>query len=328
ATLVGRRVTDPTVTADLDVIRSAAERAAALTRQLLAFARQDTSNPEPVDVNEIVEGFVSMLDRTLGEHVDLRLVLTDSPLVVVADRHHVEQIVLNLAINARDAMPGGGTLTITSGRSGVEGGEVVLKVVDTGCGMPPEVVGRAFEPFFTTKATGEGTGLGLATVYGIVGQNGGKVTIDSVVGHGTTVTVRLPRVDDTVSVRREVVDATRGGHERILLVEDEEVLRTATARILAERGYEVLVAGDGAEALEVFDRERGAVDLVVSDVAMPRMRGDEMARLLAERDPDVRVIFMSGYDSGDVAMSGLLLSKPLAERALLQAIRGTLDGRT
>jgi PAS domain S-box-containing protein len=329
STLILREVNDPRIVSDIGEIRAAAEQAAGLTRQLLTFARQDTLNPEPLEVSEIVRGVASMLDRTLGEHVTLDLALDDEPLIAIADRHHVEQIVLNLAINARDAMPGGGTLTITSERSRDVGDEIVLRVIDNGHGMAPDVLAHAFEPFFTTKPTGEGTGLGLATVYGIVGQNGGEVSIDSIVGDGTTVTVRLPRVDDALPRRVGHLNAKARGNERILLVEDEEALRVATARILSERGYQVLVAADGVEALEVFaaQRERQvAIHAVVSDVAMPRMRGDELERRLLELDPDVRVIFLSGYDSADAPLIGRLLPKPVSESAMLKAIREVLDG--
>jgi len=328
STLILREVSDPRVVSDLGEIRAAAERAAGLTRQLLTFARQDTLHPEPLEVSEIVRGVASMLDRTLGEHVTLDLALADEPLVAIADRHHVEQIVLNLAINARDAMPGGGTLLITSERSRDVGDEIVLRVIDTGHGMPPEVLAHAFEPFFTTKPTGEGTGLGLATVYGIVGQNGGDVSIESTIGRGTSVTVRLPRVDDALPARRSAHGPSPGGKERILLVEDEAALRIGTARILSERGYEVLVASDGAEALEIFRSQRAdhtPIDVVVSDVAMPKMRGDELERRLIKLEPSIRMIFLSGYDSADAPLIGRLLPKPVSETALLKAIREALD---
>jgi CheY-like chemotaxis protein len=294
------------------------------------------ANREPLEVNEIVRGVVSMLERTLGEHIELGLDLAPGPLVAIADRHQLEQIVLNLAINARDSMPTGGPLRIVTDfvhgtrRSGPGGGrsapDVVLKVVDAGHGMAPDVVARAFEPFFTTKPQGEGTGLGLATVYGIVRQSGGEVTIDSTVGAGTTVTVVLPGAYDTAPVGGDEIEATLGGHERILLVEDEAALRVATARVLHDRGYDVLVACDGVEALEIFDREGATIDLVMTDLVMPRMRGDELARHLAERRPDLELVFMSGYDSGGAPLTGRLLAKPVAEDVLLRAIREALDG--
>jgi PAS domain S-box-containing protein len=334
ATLISRRVGDPTVIADLGEIRSAAERGASLTRQLLAFARRDVANPLPVEVNGVIRNAASMLKRTLGERIELKLDLAPGHLIALADPNQLEQIVLNLAINSRDAMPDGGRLTIVTERSSVApelgpGGEdapdVVLRVEDTGHGMEPGVVKRAFEPFFTTKERGRGTGLGLATVYGIVQQHGGDVRIDSTVGAGTAVTVVLRGTTETVGAPAPAVTPVAGGRERILLVEDEPTLRAGTARLLADQGYEVLVANDGLEALEVLDREVGAIDLVLSDVAMPRMRGDELAEVLAGRAAAVRVILMTGYHSGDVSAIGGTLTKPVAEDELLRVIREVLD---
>jgi PAS domain S-box-containing protein len=322
-TLVSRRLTDPTARSHLDEIQAAAERAAGLTKQLLTFARRDMANPEPLDVNQVIHALAGMLDRTLGEEIELRLELPDEPLVVLADQHQLDQIVLNLAFNARDAMPDGGVLTITGEPSGAD---VIVQVVDTGKGMSSEVAGRAFEPFFTTKPTGEGTGLGLATVYGIVQQGGGHVAIESSVGHGTTVSVRLPGAGGAQPAIRARLEASEGGGERILLVEDEPALRAGTAEILLERGYDVLVASDGVDALEVLECEPGKIDVVVTDVVMPRMRGDELARILVANDPDLPVIFMSGYASGPSSVSGRLLQKPVAEHVLLRALREVLDG--
>jgi PAS domain S-box-containing protein len=337
-TLLARRATDPVVLADLGEIRGAAERAAALTRQLLAFARSEEADPEPLDLNEIVTSFSALLNRTLGEHIQLRIELAAEPLVVLADRHQLEQILLNLAVNSRDAMPTGGVLTIVtrpwspldngsqSGRSGPVT-HARLEVTDAGVGMSPEVIARAFEPFFTTKPIGQGTGLGLATVYGIVRQNHGDVVIDSTVGHGTTVAVELPLIE--ALLERPVPGLTStatGGRERILLVEDETALRVATARILADQGYDVTTAIDGLDALDVFERVGRAIDLVLSDVAMPRMRGDEMARLLTQRAPSLRFVFMTGYDAEGQVPDDRLLEKPVSEDALLTAIREALDG--
>jgi signal transduction histidine kinase/CheY-like chemotaxis protein len=335
-TLLARRVTDPTATADLGEIRAAAERGASLTRQLLTFARRDVAHPESIEVNEVIRGIASMLERTLGEHIELRLDLTPGPVIAIVDPRQLEQIVMNLAINSRDAMPSGGQLTITSETSPApvlgsnpdarHNADVVLRVVDTGHGMAPDVAARAFEPFFTTKPQGEGTGLGLATVYGIVGQNDGEVAIKSEVGAGTTVTVLLRGAQDAAPADRLVMQDLEGGHERILLVEDEVALRAGTARILTERGYDVLVASDGVNALEVLDNEGSTIDLVVTDVVMPRMRGDELSRVLVERWPGVPILFMSGYDSGDAPLIGRLLEKPVSEDELLRAIREAIDG--
>ena len=331
-TMLAPQVTGTRAAADVGEIRAAAERAARLTRQLLTFARGDVADPEPFDVNEIVRGVASMLDRTLGEHIELRVDLAGGPLVAIAEPHQLEEIVLNLAINARDAMPAGGKLSLVTEplppARGMahRGPDVVLRVADTGHGMAPEVVARAFEPFFTTKPRSQGTGLGLATVYGIVRQHGGEVTIDSAVDVGTTVTVVLRGADTTPApAGGAAVDTPEGGHERILLVEDDAALRMGTARILVEQGYEVLVACDGVEAQEVFEREGAALDVVVTDVAMPRMRGDELALRLGERSPAMPVIFLSGYDPGDTPLTGRLLAKPVAEDTLLRAIREVLD---
>jgi PAS domain S-box-containing protein len=333
--LLTRRAADPSTLADLGEIRAAAERGAALTRQLLTFARRDVANPQPTDVNGVVLGVARMLERTLGEHIELRLDLGAGSLVALVDQQQLEHIVLNLAINSRDAMPQGGRITIATEmtaatteprvRGATPRADVVLRITDDGEGMPPEVVARAFEPFFTTKTGGKGTGLGLATVYGVVRQNGGEVRIDSKVGVGTTVTVVLRGADSAVPVDDPAASASEGGQERILLVEDEKALRVATARILANHGYDVVVATDGIDALEVLDRDTG-VDLVLSDIAMPRMRGDELARLVVERSPGPRVILMTGYASGDTPLTGRVLAKPVSEEDLLRAIREVLDG--
>ncbi|HVU72842.1 MAG TPA: ATP-binding protein [Mycobacteriales bacterium] len=331
ATLLSRSVIDETAQADVGEIRSAAERGAGLVRQLLTFARRDVVNPEPIEVSSIVRDVASMLRRTIGEQVDLRLDLADVPLTTLADRHQIEQIVLNLALNARDAVAGGGRVTIaTSEGSGPDGRtDVVLQVIDTGHGMPPDVVSRVFEPFFTTKPRGQGTGMGLATVHGIVHQAGGEVTIVSEPGEGTTVTVVLRGSDAEPSAPPAPAPPERtAGTGRLLLVEDEASLRFGTARILSVNGYEVLAAADGVEALEMYEEMDGAFDVVVTDVVMPRMRGDELAQELHERDAGLPILFLSGYDSEEHApLQGRLLPKPVPEDALLRAIREVVRDR-
>lgn len=322
--LLARRASDPTAAGDLGEIRGAAERGAALTRQLLTFARRDVANPAPVDVNDVVRSVVGMLERTLGEEIELHLELAPERLIAVIDRQQLEQIVMNLAINSRDAMPGGGRITIVTERLDQEL-DIALRLTDTGGGMPANVVARAFEPFFTTKPHGQGTGLGLATVYGIVRQNDGEVGIASEVGVGTTVSIGLRGADDPGPQGGEATDDPLGGNERILLVEDEKALRVATARILAGHGYQVIAASDGVEALEFFADEPD-IDVVVTDIAMPRMRGDELARLITARRPGTRVIMMTGYNSGETAATGRLLAKPVGEEELLRAIREVVDG--
>jgi PAS domain S-box-containing protein len=341
ATLLTRRVTDPQALLDIAEISAASERAATLTRQLLAFARRETANPEPMIVNDVVRDFSSLLERTLGEHIELHLEVTTQEPMVMMDRHQLEQILLNLALNGRDAMPAGGVLTIAtvcttdaeqpspslSSSRGVRpvSGRVTIEVSDTGHGMTAEVLARVFEPFFTTKPRGEGTGLGLATVHGIVHQNGGEVAIESSLDTGTKVAVTFPRLDGAFAFRGAPPAALVGGHEKILLVEDEPSLRVATARTLSEHGYDVVSASDGVEALKAFDQLGGAVDVVLTDLAMPRMRGDDLARLLASRRASVRVVFMSGFHSGDTPLPGRLLEKPVSEGDLLRVIRETLD---
>jgi PAS domain S-box-containing protein len=333
AALIGREVTDSTVAADLAEIRAAAESGVALTRQLLTFARRTDVDPQPLELTGVVRSLASMIERSLGEHISTRLVLADDPVWTRADRHQIEQVLLNLAFNARDAMPDGGVLTIVVGpaKSESESGPdtdagVEIAVRDNGQGMTPEVAARAFEPFFTTKPLGEGTGLGLATVHGIVAQNGGSVTIDSKVGSGTRITVRLPAEADRPPDAGPELEPLRGGDERVLLLEDEAPLRVATERLLAEHGYHVVTACDGLDGLKVLDREKAKFDVIVTDVVMPHMRGDEFAGLLASRGYDIPVIFLSGYRSNAGPLAGPVITKPAAEDILLQAIRDAIDG--
>ncbi|HEV7204199.1 MAG TPA: ATP-binding protein [Jatrophihabitans sp.] len=329
ATLIARRVEDPVVVADLGEIRAAAERGAALTKQLLAFARRDVAHPEPLDVNAIARGVASMLLRTLGEHISFHLEVGDQPVIGVCDRTKLEQILMNLAINARDAMEGGGVLTVAVKSGAMPGAAgqraAQISVRDTGEGMAPEVVAHAFEPFFTTKERGRGTGLGLAMVYGIVNQHHGQVTIDSAPGRGTQVDVWLPAAGSAVPAPEPEPDRPPGGTERVLVVEDKDALRRGTARLLTECGYDVLMACDGVEALEVIEREGDTIDVVLTDVVMPRMRGDELADRLRARPQRIPVIFMTGYDSKSGPLDGRVLAKPVAEDEMLHAIREALD---
>lgn len=330
ATLISRTIEDPAVESDLKEIRAAAERGAALTRQLLTFARRDVVNAEPVEVADVIRGVVSMLVRTLGEHSALELHLVERPTVTVADRHQLEQILLNLTINARDAMPDGGVLTISTevgpGRGESMEQDVIIRVADTGTGMSAEVMARAFEPFFTTKDRAQGSGLGLATVYGIARSSGGVATLESSIGSGTTVTIRLPASAEAVASSGPDQLHSLGGRERILLVEDEEPLRVGTARLLRSHGYDLVVASDGVEALEVIERFGESLSLVLTDVVMPQMRGDELAARLADLGYRIPVVFMSGYDSSGIPMAGILLPKPVGEETLLRTIREVLDG--
>ncbi len=331
ATLLAHRTDDPSSAEDLGEIRVAAERGAALTRRLLTFASRDVVDLAPLDVVSVVRGLYSKLAHTAGEVVRVDLDLPNRPLVALADSYQVEQVLVNLVVNARDAMPAGGVVTIAA-RAAETGltvtdpaADVVLTITDEGSGMAPEVLDRAFEPFFTTKPAGEGTGLGLATVYGIVQRSGGEVRIDSDGERGTTITIVLRGA----MAQPRAVGAAQdplGGSERLLLVEDEPALRAAMARVLGARGYDVVVASDGLEALDVYEADDGRIELVLTDVSMPRMRGDGLAAELAARGADVPVIFMSGYAAGEAPMGGRLLPKPVTEDVLLRAIREVFDG--
>jgi PAS domain S-box-containing protein len=329
----------------VEQIEQAAVRAAALTHQLLAFARREVVQPTIVDAGSVVAGLEALLERTLGARVDLVTSLDRDLWPVEIDRGQLEQVVINLAVNARDAMPDGGRLAIhvddlvvdpdyAASRPGVPTGRYVrLSVGDSGVGMDQATVQRAFDPFFTTKPPGEGTGLGLATVYGIVTQAGGRVQIYSEPGHGTTVTVLLPASDaGTPSPEERPVQVElTGGSETVLVVEDEDALREVTARMLRRNGYAVLTAADGPEAIELVREHQGRIDLLVSDVVMPRMLGREVAERIQELQPDIRVLYVSGYAESILGSKGTLeagvrlLEKPFSEPALLTTLREILD---
>ncbi len=279
---------------DIGEIERAAERAARLTRQLLAFGRREMIHPEVLDLNAVVDDMDRLLQRTLGEQV--RFVATHAPdlLRIEADRGQIEQVLVNLAVNARDAMPKGGTLSFDTENFAVDqdyadrhpgllaGPHVRLRVSDTGAGMPPEVLARAFEPFFTTKAKGDGSGLGLATVYGIVAQAGGAVQLYSEPGVGTTVSILLPAVQtDIAPAANPDVPEARSGGETILVVEDEAAIRELARRILERHGFQVLIAEHGREAIDLAHDYAGPIDLLLSDVIMPGMGGKEVAERLS-----------------------------------------------
>ncbi|GAA4609468.1 signal transduction histidine kinase [Actinoplanes octamycinicus] len=330
---------------DVRQICRAAERATRLTKQLLAFGRRDIIQAEVLDLNQIVGDVEPMLRRTIGEHIHLATTLDRQLWPVHADVGQLEQILLNLVVNARDAMPGGGTVCIDtsnadlggddlSGASQLPAGRYVrLRVSDTGSGMPPEVIERAFEPFYTTKPQGSGTGLGLATVHGIVAAAGGDVDIYSENGIGTTVTVTLPAVDtpaDTLaSDTHDPVEpvADRPPHETILMVEDEDDLRVITGRILTRAGYHVLTASGGEQALHLADTHPGPIDLLLTDVIMPEMTGNQVAARIEATRPGIPVLYMSGYAEPVLAENGTLpegvtiIEKPFTSAQLLDHIR-------
>ncbi|MEV4349360.1 ATP-binding protein [Actinoplanes sp. NPDC049596] len=319
------------IAADAQQVIKAGKRGTDLTHQLLAFARREVVRPQVLDLNQVITGVEAMLRRSIGEHITLIFRPEASLPPVTCDPGQIEQLLVNLALNARDAMPSGGNLVIDTGR---HGDQVRLRVSDSGKGMTPEVVERAFEPFFTTKASGEATGLGLATVYGIVTQADGEVGITSEPGLGTTVTVLLPAGAREESSPAAAVPAgsTQGHGETLLVVEDEAALRDVAGRILSGAGYQVLKAECGAQALDVAARHSGQIDLLLSDVVMPGMLGKELAERLVRERPDTRVLYMSGYaqpvlhSQGTLDPGVALLEKPFTADDLLAAVRKRLDG--
>ena len=317
---------------DIRQIERATEAASALTRQLLAFARREVVRPRSLDLNAVVAEVEALLSRTIGE--DVELVVHPSPGLpaIEADPGQLQQLLMNLAINARHAMPRGGLLSITTAPTG---GGVQLIVTDTGHGMDPETLNRAFEPFFTTKPRGEGSGLGLATVYGIVTQAGGDVLLESTVGIGTTLTATVPvAVDQTVPSAHSDARHTSGGPETVLVLDDEDGIRDVAERILRRHGYHVIVASTGEEAVEQAEHHAGPIDVLLTDVVMPRTSGPAVAEAVRVRRPGVRVLFMSGYARPELASHGRLgegvelLEKPFTEAALLAKLRLVLDDRS
>jgi two-component system, cell cycle sensor histidine kinase and response regulator CckA len=329
---------------DIEQVRHAGERAAHLTHQLLSFARREVVQPEVVDVNDVVSDVEQLLRRTLGEQVELNSSLAENLRPVLIDPGQLEQILVNLAVNARDAMPGGGALQIDTVNMEIDeeyvasrpelspGPHVRLRVSDTGVGMSAETMQRAFDPFFTTKPAGQGTGLGLATVYGIVQQAGGHSQIYSEAGVGTTFTVLLPATDQaSLPVEPATDSPVRHGEETILLVEDEDALREVTRRILTGAGYRVILAENGVDALRVVDEHEGQIDLLLSDVIMPQMPGPQLAKQLLARQPSLRVLLMSGFaqpilDSGGHLDAGMeFIEKPFSGPGLLAKVAQTLE---
>jgi len=330
---------------DLMEIRSATDRAAALTRQLLAFSRRQVLQPVVLDLNDVITDLQKMLGRVIGEDVHLLTKLDPSVGRVRADAGQIEQVIMNLVINARDAMPDGGKLTIETTNVELDedysqqhiaaepGPYVMLSVSDDGSGMDEETRAQIFEPFFTTKERGKGTGLGLSTVYGIIKQTGGFIWVYSEPGQGTTFKIYLPRIgesDSRVEPRRAQKEALVGT-ETILLVEDEQSLRALTGRILGQCGYSVLTATDAPEALVLSERHEGPIHLMVTDVVMPQMSGTELAERLAPLRPEMKVLYVSGYTQNGIVHHGVLnpdaffLQKPFDRKSLTRKIREVLD---
>lgn len=327
-------------------ITKAVERGGTLTRQLLAFSRQQVLEPQVLSLGEYLGSIKDMLARVIGEDLQLSIITGDPNLRVKVDPTQIEQVIMNLVVNARDAMPNGGRLTLETGEVEIDdeycsrnpearlGSHVMLAVSDTGCGMPPEVLSRIFEPFFTTKEQGKGTGLGLATIYGIVKQSGGHVTAYSEVGRGTTFKIYLPVTHDEAE-KREVMTPDKvapRGVEIILIVEDEESLRTVTREYLSNKGYQVIVAEDFDKALEVSADSSRRIDLLMTDVVLPGSSGPKLADRLAASRPEMKVLFVSGYTAdalvhGDLHRSDFaFLSKPFSLNTLARKIRSILDG--
>jgi two-component system cell cycle sensor histidine kinase/response regulator CckA len=337
---------DPDSETELKEIAAAAERATILTRQLLAFSRRQLLQPRIISLNEVIDGIMPMLRRLIGEDIDLVASLDPGLDNILADPNQIDQVLLNLVINARDAMPQGGKLTIETGNAELDenyladhaearvGAHATLAVSDNGVGMDNETVARIFEPFFTTKAVGAGTGLGLSTVYGIVKQSGGNVWVYSEPGKGTTFKVYLPAAAEPLAiderVRTEIMTAT--GTETVLVVEDEEALRELAAGMLRKRGYTVFATGSSTEALRLADEQRDRIDLLLTDLVMPEMNGPELAKQITARIPGARVLYMSGYADEAVTRNGILetgtayLEKPFSASELAQKVRDALDG--
>ena len=331
---------------DIDLIRSATAKAKDMVAHLLAFSRRPVAKAEPLDLRAVVADLSRLLSRVLGERVRLQVQPGEGSLgSIVADRSQVEQILMNLVVNARDAMPRGGDITIRCKNMSIDAAEsarhigatpgpyVMVSVTDTGSGMDRATQERIFEPFFSTKAPGRGTGLGLATVYGIVKQSGGFLTVDSQLGRGTTFRIYFPRVDEPLTKPPTPLPSITsiGGTETVLLVEDDEDLRRATRRILKSRGYTVLEAGNGGEALLLCERFTGEIHLLLTDVVMPQMTARELVSKLGEVRPDMSVVFMSGYADGAAVEEGLVdadanfLNKPFSPQTLLDAIRRAIE---
>ena len=334
------------VSEDVGQIRRAAERAAGLTRQLLSFARREVIQPQVVDLNHLLADMISILRRTLGADLNLITNLAEDLPPILVDPGQIDQTILNLAVNARDAMPDGGSLTITTDELRVDrayaaewssvlpGDYVRVTIADTGKGMPPEVLKHAFEPFYTTKSKGEGSGLGLATVYGAVTQAEGHVRIQSEPDQGTTFTILLPVTTQSATEAAQTPPSDRTAYGlTALIVEDEDALREVTRRLLTRQGYTVLTAANGAEAITAANSYQATIDLLLTDVIMPKMLGREAAEKIQKTRPDIRVLYMSGYAQPVLASEGrldqdvALLDKPFTERELLDKVSATIAGQ-
>ncbi len=326
---------------DVSQILGAASRAEALVSQLLSLTRKKPAQPDLTDLGETVRAMQPLLRRTLRADIQLDVQVNGDLWAVFIDRGRFDQVLMNLAVNAKDAMPNGGKLTITAenavlpGAPGTnaKGEHVVLKISDTGCGIGPETIGKIFDPFFTTKAPGKGTGLGLATCYAIVQQAGGEISVESKIGSGTSFIIRLPRSSNGGAAdkgeEKSVSPAKLSGHERLLVAEDDNDVRTMLTGLLSRQGYSVLAAVDGQQALEFAKEQGDQIAMVLSDVVMPRMNGHELARNLRAMKPDMKILMMTGYDdaagTGPVENAPDTIFKPFRANDLLGKIRQLLD---
>jgi CheY-like chemotaxis protein/anti-sigma regulatory factor (Ser/Thr protein kinase) len=327
--LIRRRSTEQNVRKWADNAFKAAERGSKLTSQLLAFSRTQKLDTGPVDLNSLINGMKELLDQSLDPTISIQFELAHELPPALADANQLELALLNLSLNARDAMPDGGKLTISTAVSNNEAGRVLVSVTDTGTGMAPETVARAFDPFFTTKPTGKGTGLGLSQVYGIVRQAGGEVTIDSKMGRGTKVTLHLHRaVEDATKERPGDAAMTRAANgEKLLLVDDDADVRAIVRTVLSELGYTVREASGGQEALVTLSDFHP--DLLIVDFAMPNMNGAEVVTTARSRNAQLKILFLSGYADSAILESAvgeaLLLRKPFRPSELAAAVRSALD---
>jgi signal transduction histidine kinase len=332
---------------DVEDIRAAGERAATLTRQLLAFSRKQVLEVRVLDLNAVVAGMDRLLRRLIGEDIELTTDAGKDLGRIKADQGQLEQVIMNLAVNARDAMPDGGKLEIATsnveldetsagGQFEVEPGpHVALSITDSGCGMDEQVLSHLFEPFFTTKATGRGTGLGLSTVYGIVKQSSAYIWVDSVPERGTTFRICFPVVREAADPSASASTAVTSlrGSETILLVEDDERVRNLAGRILAQYGYQVLSTGDAAETMTICAEHKADIHLLVTDVVMPRVSGGELARRVQRARPDIRVLYISGHTDSIIAHQGALrpgihfLQKPFTPENLARKVREVLEAK-
>ena len=312
----------------VDDVEKAVLRGASLTRQLLAFSRRQAITPVVLDVNRVVDDTRKMLRRMVGEDVKLTCSLDPELRHVMMDAGALVQVMMNLAVNARDAMPRGGELVMATRNIG---SEVLLEIADTGCGMPPEVVARIFEPFFTTKGVGKGTGLGLSVVHGIVQQAGGRIEVTSEPGLGTRFSVYFPATHEAAAADAHDASADCRGNEKVLLVDDDVFVRGSAARALRMQGYTVLEAGDGERALELFDEHAASISLLVTDVVMPGMDGRQLVEQARARRPSLKVLYTSGYTDDAVLLHGIqhdrvaFLEKPFRARQLAGSVRKTID---